>query len=177
MNNEWIFGYGSLIWSPGFPYIEKHQAYITGWARRFWQGSHDHRGTPGSPGRVVTLIKLSHEKCVGIAYRVDSKAQIATFENLDHREKNGYSQLTTPLHLADGRIVTGVTYMADKYNVAFLGDAPNDVMSEQIASASGPSGNNADYLFKLANALRSIGVDDPHVFELARQVRLLQTSD
>jgi len=85
----WVFGYGSLIWRPGFDYLERRRARLHGWQRRFWQGSHDHRGVPERPGRVVTLVETGHGHCDGMAYRLDEATVTRAFENLDHREKNG----------------------------------------------------------------------------------------
>ena len=88
----WLFGYGSLIFKADFPFLERHPASIAGWSRRFWQGSHDHRGTPDAPGRVVTLVEDPGAVCHGRAYRVSSD----TLAHLDHREKNGYLRFVTP---------------------------------------------------------------------------------
>ena len=93
----WIFGYGSLIWRPGFDYLERRPARLAGWQRRFWQGSHDHRGVPERPGRVVTLVRTGEGHCDGMAYRVDRATVAEVFENLDHREKNGYRRYDVTL--------------------------------------------------------------------------------
>ncbi len=69
----WIFGCGSLVWRPAFPYARRRRACVRGWARRFWQDSTDHRGTPDAPGRVVTLVPELDATCWGIAYRVEAE--------------------------------------------------------------------------------------------------------
>lgn len=167
----WVFGYGSLIWRPGFDYVERAVARLDGVERRFWQGSHDHRGIPESPGRVVTLVDVPSAVCTGMAYLVDATVARQTFEALDHREKNGYDKRDVSLSLNDGRLVPGVVYVGEPGNFAWLGEAPLGDIAAQIAASVGPSGSNAEYLFELAKALRSIDVDDPHVFALESAVR------
>lgn len=162
----WLFGYGSLIWKADFPYLTRRPAYIRGWVRRFWQGSHDHRGTPEAPGRVVTLVRAPGAICHGMAYRITPEV----LGPLDVREKNGYLREVTRLHFEDAAppsSAEGLVYLATEDNAAFLGDAPLEAIAEQIAVAHGPSGPNRDYLVNLAQALRDLGVDDPHVFALA----------
>jgi len=68
----WIFAYGSLIFRPAFPFVERRRAFVRGWMRRFWQGSPDHRGVPDAPGRVVTLLPSEAETCGGCAYRIEA---------------------------------------------------------------------------------------------------------
>lgn len=161
-----MFGYGSLIWRPGFEFIERRPARIAGWVRRFWQGSHDHRGMPDAPGRVVTLIPDPHGRCDGMAYLVDAGVRERVFEQLDVREQNGYRRHTVTLNFAAGDAVAGLVYIAPLDNHAFLGPAPLAEMAAHILRSAGPSGRNIDYLTDLARVLRALGADDPHVFEL-----------
>lgn len=167
LSSVWLFGYGSLIYKVDFPFIEQRPATIEGWARRFWQGSHDHRGTPEAPGRVVTLIEQPGALCTGMAYRVSPEV----FEHLDIREKNGYLRFSTPMVFHDDSSAEGLVYIATAENAAFLGPAPSVDIARQIARSSGPSGPNSEYLLKLAEALRALGDHDPHVFELESHLR------
>lgn len=164
----WVFGYGSLIWRPDFPFAARRRAIVDGWKRRFWQGSHDHRGTPDAPGRVVTLIADPTARCIGIAYLIEHDV----FDHLDHREKNGYTRHDVALTFDDAR-ADGVVYVAHPDNEAFLGDAPLDAIARQIIVSRGPSGANVEYLLELAQALRNLDADDIHVFELAARVKSL----
>lgn len=171
--NVWLFGYGSLIWRPDIEFMERRVARLHGWSRRFWQGSHDHRGLPEAPGRVVTLIEDPGGCCDGMAYRVDAGTATTTFAQLDHREKNGYQRHTVSLEFQDGSGSEGVVYIAPHDNHAFLGPAPLDAMAAQIHRSAGPSGRNRDYLAELAAALRALEAEDAHVFELEAAVLAL----
>ncbi|WGG52056.1 gamma-glutamylcyclotransferase [Rugamonas sp. DEMB1] len=165
-HSVWLFGYGSLIYKADFPYLERRPASIADWTRRFWQGSHDHRGTPEAPGRVVTIIPEAGAICHGMAYLVTPQV----FEHLDHREKNGYLRLSTAILFDDGRSVPGLVYIATEDNTAFLGAASELEIARQIAQSSGPSGPNSDYLNHLAAALRELGKSDPHVFAIEQHL-------
>ncbi|WP_429203230.1 gamma-glutamylcyclotransferase [Massilia sp. UYP11] len=162
----WLFGYGSLIFKADFPYLDRRPAHIGGWSRRFWQGSHDHRGTATAPGRVVTLVPDAGALCHGMAYLVTPEE----FAHLDHREKNGYLRLATEMHFDDGSSDEGIVYIATHENHAYLGPADELDIARQIATARGPSGPNSEYLLGLAQALRELGKPDPHVFALERHL-------
>ncbi|MEQ5816157.1 gamma-glutamylcyclotransferase [Marinobacter sp. NFXS11] len=167
VESVWLFGYGSLIYKVDFPFLEQRPASIRGWERRFWQGSHDHRGTPEAPGRVATLVEKPGAVCKGMAFRVSP----SVFEHLDVREKNGYLRLSTTLTFDDGSHAEGLVYIATEDNEAFLGHAPDVDIARQIASASGPSGPNAHYLLRLAESLRAMGADCPHTFAIESLLR------
>jgi cation transport regulator ChaC len=172
--STWVFGYGSLIWRPDFDYLERRPARVHGWQRRFWQGSHDHRGLPHAPGRVVTLVPAEGGRCDGMAYRVAEDVLEATFAALDYREKNGYERVEVTLSFTShGGHERGVVYVAPIGNGAYLGPAPLAAIARQIAASRGPSGHNADYLLRLAEALRALDAHDPHVFDLEQIVRRL----
>src|SRR5690554_1269933 len=170
LESVWLFGYGSLIYKADFPFIQCRPAKIQGWLRRFWQGSHDHRGTPAAPGRVATLIAAPGAVCAGMAYQVTPDV----FAHLDHREKNGYLRFFTEFEWLDGSgAVEGLVYVAGPDNEAFLGAASEADIAAQIASSRGPSGPNAEYLLKLAEALRDLGEQDEHVFAIERELKCL----
>lgn len=167
----WVFGYGSLVWRPAFAFAERRTAWIGGFARRFWQGSTDHRGVPGAPGRVVTLLPDAQARCFGVAYRVPEADVAAVLAGLDHRERGGYDRHALDLHFADGSDTQGLVYIATPANPNYLGPASLEVIAAQVAQACGPSGTNAEYVFELARSLREMRADDDHVFALDALVR------
>jgi len=167
----WIFGYGSLLWRPAFPFAERSGCWISGFVRRFWQGSTDHRGVPGAPGRVVTLDADTDACCFGAAYRIGERDADEVLRNLDHRERGGYERLRLPLTFTDGRVADGLVYVATPANPNYLGPAPLDAIAAQVSRSHGPSGSNAEYVLRLADSLRELAFRDDHVFELERLVR------
>jgi cation transport regulator ChaC len=173
-HSVWLFGYGSLIYKADFPYLQRRPASISNWTRRFWQGSHDHRGTPEAPGRVVTIIEEAGAICHGMAYLVTPEV----FAHLDHREKNGYLRLAITITFEDdgagATSVEGLVYIATPDNTAFLGAASEQEIARHIARSAGPSGPNSDYINHLAAALRELGKHDQHVFEIERHLAALQ---
>ena len=166
----WLFGYGSLIWRPEIDFIDRRPALLHGWVRRFWQGSHDHRGLPDNPGRVVTLV-AEDGHCDGMAYLVDKEFAEATFDALDYREKNGYQRIEAEIQFTNRDTAASLVYIAPLGNRAFLGPASLEEMAAQIQRCEGPSGRNDDYLFDLADALRALDAEDDHVFELESAVK------
>ena len=167
-----VFGYGSLIWKPSFAFDDRRTGWVEGWARRFWQGSPDHRGLPDAPGRVVTLVPEPSARCWGVTYRLASNTPPEVLDALDVRESGGYSKELLTVHHADGSRTDDVrTYVATSDNPFYLGDAPLESLAEQVKRSHGPSGSNADYVLRLAEALRGLGAEDEHVFALERLVR------
>ncbi|KAF1741186.1 hypothetical protein MXB_3094 [Myxobolus squamalis] len=172
----WIFGYGSIIWKTSFPYVEKRFGYVQGYTRRFWQGSHDHRGTHDKPGRVATLIPSENESTWGVAYRITQSDWDYVINNLNSRETDGYSCIHAKFYPKIAEVVDTFNvwiYVALPSNISFLGEAPIDSIAQQIIESEGPSGSNIEYLMNLADSLRQIAPNalDHHTSQLEKVVK------
>ncbi|XP_019438374.1 PREDICTED: gamma-glutamylcyclotransferase 2-2-like [Lupinus angustifolius] len=175
----WVFGYGSLVWNPGFEYDEKIIGFIKDYRRVFDLACIDHRGTPEHPARTCTLEEKEGAICWGAAYcvRGGPEREKLAMQYLERRECE-YDQKTLVSFYKEedslNPVLTGVivfTSTADKANKYYLGPAPLEDMARQIATAYGPCGNNRDYLFLLEKAMHDIGHEDDYVIELANEVR------
>ncbi|VVB17127.1 unnamed protein product [Arabis nemorensis] len=176
----WVFGYGSLIWNPGFDFDDKLIGYIKNYKRVFDLACIDHRGTPEHPARTCTLEQSIGAICWGAAYCVrggPEKEKLA-MEYLERRECEYDSKTLVEFYTETDTskpILTGVivfTSTPDKVsNKYYLGPAPLEEMARQIATASGPCGNNREYLFKLEKAMHDIEHEEEYVIELANEVR------
>lgn len=176
---SWLFGYGSVIYRPSFPFVERRPATLRGFARRFSQASDDHRGTKELPGRVVTLRAVDGAHVRGMAYRFAPEDAAAVFADLDVREQAGYApqrvriELDAPHapHARDAGEIEAIAYIAPPGNAWDAGHEALEVIAARIAIARGPSGSNVEYLWRLAEALRGLGDPDEHVCALERLLR------
>ncbi|KAI3422112.1 hypothetical protein GPALN_012645 [Globodera pallida] len=167
----YIFGYGSLLWNPNFPYDEAIRGVVVGYVRRFWQLSPDHRGTPDNPGRVVSLVPDIDGSCWGIAYKINEKAVENTLKYLDHREKAGYRLKRVKFYPDDGSEPFELSVYiseADRRNIYHSGPTSMDDIVKQIIRSRGLSGSNLEYALRLADCQRRMAPNfwDEHLFEI-----------
>jgi len=169
----WVFGYGSLVWKPGFQHGQTAIGYVEGLARRFWQGNETHRGVPGKPGRVATLVEEQGEVTHGIAMELKGEEAL---EYLNNREMTlgGYLQKITQFHATEKDIppFPVLVFVATPQSKHWLGPADSQYLAKQVVSSSGPSGHNVEYVIKLAQWLRKTfpEVVDEHLYSLETQV-------
>lgn len=168
----WIFGYGSLIWDPGFDFAERVLAHAPGWERSFCLRSLVHRGTPEAPGLVLAL-DAGQGGCAGLAFSVREGQEDEVMAYLRKRElvTSAYLETRVALELADGRQVEAVTYVIDRHHDQYCGGLTDEEQAHIIAQAHGGRGPNRDYLFNTAAHLHELGIPDPHLDALAARVR------
>jgi cation transport protein ChaC len=171
----WVFGYGSLIWDPGFAVAERAVARASGWHRSFCMWSIHHRGSPEAPGLVLALDAGPGAACRGVALRVADGAEDAALAYLREREliSSAYLETRLPLHLADGRATEATAFVIDRSHAQYCGGLALEDQARIIARATGGRGPNREYLWATAAHLADLGIADADLEWLAARVRAL----
>lgn len=169
----WVFGYGSLIWHPGFDFDDRRLAVLRGYRRAFCMTSIAYRGTPEAPGLVLALDADGAGSCAGVAYHVPQAKAAATHAYLREREliSYAYDEAVVGLELDDGRRVEALAYVSNPAHPQYAGRLSLEDQADIIAHARGPRGPNADYLLNTVESLQALGLHDPDLLALSDLVR------
>lgn len=168
----WVFGYGSLIWHPGFDFVERRIATLGGYRRAFCMTSVHYRGTPERPGLVLALDADPGGTCVGVAFRVAGANAAATLAYLREREliAYAYDEAWLPVELEGGGRVEAVSYVMNRAHPQYRGDLDLAAQAGIIAHAAGPRGSNREYLLNTVAGLEALGLRDPDLDRLVELV-------
>ena len=171
----WVFGYGSLIWSPEFPFAERHIARLQDWRRSFCMHSVHYRGSASSPGLVLALDQAAGATCDGVAFLVQRGAEGETLALLRTREliSSAYLEQYLTVDLANGARHRALAFVINRDHVQYCGGLSLQAQARVIATAQGVRGPNRDYLFATAQHLAELGIEDPELSELTAMVRRL----
>lgn len=165
----WVFGYGSLMWNPGFPHLEVRQAMLHGYHRRFCVYSHRYRGTPVRPGLVLGLDRGG--SCHGMVYRVPAAEGEAVMEYLWEREMvtGVYIPKWQPMRTPDGP-VTAATFVVDPSHRQYTGRITPEQTARLIVQGVGQRGHCREYLSATLGHLEALGIHDRSLHHLQRLV-------
>jgi len=172
-NGFWVFGYGSLVWQPGFPFAAQQIARMHGFTRSFCMRSIHHRGTTQKPGLVLALDHHAGAFCDGVAFFVEPEHSDATLAYLREREliSSAYLEQVHPVTFRGGSTVSAVAYVIDADHAQYCGGLPLEEQATIIASAQGDRGPNWEYLYNTAAHLRELGIEDAELNWLENRVR------
>lgn len=169
----WVFGYGSLLWDPGFEPAEAVTAHLAGYTRSFCMLSIHHRGTEENPGLVLALDQ-GEGVCTGVAFRVQPEDETRVLADLREREliSSAYLERVLPVALADGRGVDALAYVINRNHKQYC-QFDLERQAQLIARSVGGRGPNPEYLFNTAAHLDQMGIHDPDMAWLVDRVRAL----
>ncbi len=166
----WVFGYGSLMWNPGFPHAEACPALLHGYHRRFCVWSHSYRGTPERPGLVLGLDRGG--SCQGMAFKVGSRESEWVLDYLHEREMTTrvYHPRLVKLLTAQGPVL-GLAFVVDRHHVQYTGRLDLEATAALIAEAAGERGPCAEYLCNTVQKLEALSIDPGQLKPLLQQVQ------
>ncbi len=170
MGDFWVFGYGSLIWRPGFAHVETRRARLFGYRRALCIYSFVHRGTPERPGLVLGLDRGG--SCLGLAFRVEGAAREAVIAYLREREQvtGVYLERMLKARLETGGTVEAVAYVADRAHAQYAGALDEAQAAAVVRGATGQAGRNEDYVASTVEHLRGLGIRDHWLESVAERV-------
>jgi cation transport protein ChaC len=169
----WVFGYGSLMWRPGFEFIEQAPARLIGEHRALCVYSFDHRGTPEKPGLVLGLDRGG--ACRGIAFRIAAIRRSDTVKYLRDREQTThvYREVMRSVWLENEarQRVSALTYVVDRGHVQYAGRLSLPEQLRHVQQGHGRSGNNRDYVLSTVKSIEAQGFRDEQLHQLAMMLR------
>lgn len=169
----WVFGYGSLMWNPGFAHLDARPALVVGFHRRFCVYSHRYRGTPARPGLVLGLDRGG--SCRGVAFRLN-QGQIATAcEYLWDRELSSASYQPKLLSVRhESWQAPCIAFTVDRHHPQYAGGLDEETRARIIANSHGERGSNVDYLDNTLEHLKELGILDRDLIALSDRVHELK---
>lgn len=173
MNEDlWVFGYGSLLWNPGFEYVEHQIAVLPDHHRSFCMHSIHYRGTAEAPGLVLALDAVSGAECSGVGFRIAAKKSADTLQYLRDREliSSAYIEQWHDITFLDGRIVSAVCYVIDSTHDQYAGGISLRNQAAIISRAVGSAGPNVEYLLNTVAQLDELGIVDADMSALSKMV-------
>lgn len=169
IDDVWVFGYGSLIWRPGFAWQERRLATVRGYHRSLCLWSHDHRGSPDAPGLVFGLDRGGC--CRGVAFRVAAADVPDVFDALWRREMPTGAYVPRWLACATSAgPVRGLVFLLNRDCRYYAGALSEDLLMAAVRRAVGQSGPCLDYVIETEKALRACGIDDGRLAALVRKL-------
>ena len=165
-SKHWVFGYGSLIWRPGFRFVHSERALLKGAHRSLCIYSHTYRGTPEVPGLVFGLAHGG--SCGGMAFAVDDGLWPETLAYLRERElvSSVYREAVRPVRLISGKVVEAVAYLVDEHHVQYAGRLDVAEQVRLVRRGHGHSGANTEYVLNTARHLEQLGIRDRQLEQL-----------
>ena len=172
MGDFWVFGYGSLMWRPGFAHTETQRARLYGYRRALCIRSHVHRGTPDRPGLVLGLDRGG--SCLGMAFRVPGDLTDEVMSYLHEREliTNVYLEKKLPVRLENGDVVPAIAYVVDRSHEQYARNVDVQEAVRIVSGSIGQSGRNEEYVLNTIDHLHALGIRDQWLESVAKRISL-----